>query len=63
MASTTFNIIALILLVIVVIVLVKGLLNMMKGGSPERSNKLMQARIFFQFIALLFIMAALWFSY
>ena len=36
----------------VVIVLIRGLVNMMRGGSGNTSNKLMQARVFLQFFAL-----------
>jgi hypothetical protein len=60
--STAFNIIAILLMVAVVIVLGRGLLNMMRGGSGNTSNKMMQARVILQFLALVFIMAALYFS-
>ena len=35
---------------------------MMRGGSGNTSNKLMQARVILQFIALVFIVLALYFS-
>jgi hypothetical protein len=35
---------------------------MLRGGSGNASNKLMQARVFLQFVALVFIMLALWYS-
>jgi len=60
--STVFNIIAILFMVAVVIVLVRGLVNLLRGGSGNTSNKLMQARVVLQFIALVFIMLALWFS-
>jgi len=60
--STAFNIIAILFMVAVVVVLVRGLINMMRGGSGNTSNKMMQARVILQFIALVFIMAALYFS-
>jgi hypothetical protein len=60
--STVFNILAIVVMVAVVIVLVRGLINMLRGGSGNASNKLMQARVFLQFVALVFIMLALWFS-
>jgi len=44
----------------VAIVLVLGLINMMRGGSPNRSQKLMRLRVLFQFIAIIVIMAAIW---
>ena len=42
--------------------LIRGLINMLRGGSGNTSNKLMQARVFLQFIALVLIMLALWYS-
>ncbi len=57
--STVFNILAILVMVAVVVVLVRGLVNMMRGGSGNTSNKLMQARVFLQFIALVLIMLAL----
>jgi hypothetical protein len=60
--STTFNVLAIIVMVAVVIVLVRGLINMMRGGSANTSNKLMQARVVLQFAALVLIMAALYMS-
>ena len=60
--STAFNIIAIVFMVAVVIVLGRGLVNMMRGGSGNTSNKLMQARVVLQFLALVFIMLALYFS-
>lgn len=60
--STVFNIFAILVMVAVVVVLVRGLINMMRGGSGNTSNKLMQARVMLQFVALVLIMTALWFS-
>ena len=60
--STVFNILAILLMVAVAIVLVRGLINMLRGGSGNASNKLMQARVILQFFALVFIVLALWFS-
>jgi hypothetical protein len=60
--STAFNILAILVMVAVVIVLIRGLINMMRGGSGNTSNKLMQARVFLQFVALVLIMVALYFS-
>lgn len=60
--STAFNIIAILVMLAVVFVLVRGLINMMRGGSGNTSNKLMQARVLLQFVALVFIMLALYFS-
>jgi hypothetical protein len=44
----------------VAIVLVLGLVNMMRGGSPQKSQKLMRLRVLFQFIALVVIMLTIW---
>jgi hypothetical protein len=60
--STVFNILAILVMVAVVIVLIRGLINMLRGGSGMTSNKLMQARVALQFVALVFIMLALWYS-
>lgn len=60
--STAFNIIAILLMVAVVVVLVRGLVNMMRGGSGITSNKLMQARVLLQFLALVFILLAVYFT-
>lgn len=45
----------------VAISLLFGLRNMMKGGDANLSNKLMQLRVFFQFIAVVLIVAAIYF--
>jgi hypothetical protein len=44
----------------VAVVLVLGLTNMMRGGSPETSQKLMRLRVLLQFIAILVVMAVIW---
>ena len=44
----------------VAVVLVLGLLNMMRGDSPNRSQKLMRLRVLLQFVAIVVIMAAIW---
>lgn len=46
----------------VAIVLLFGLINMLRGGSPNTSQKLMRWRVMLQFIAIVAIMAALWFK-
>lgn len=60
--STVFNVIAVLFMVAVALVLVRGLFHMMRGGSGNTSNKLMQARVVLQFLALVFVMLALYFS-
>lgn len=44
----------------VVLVLMRGLFNMMRGGSGNLSNKLMQMRVLLQFIAVVLIVATVW---
>ena len=44
----------------VAIVLVLGLINMMRGGSPNTSQKLMRMRVLLQFVAIIVIMATIW---
>ena len=39
---------------------VLGLVNMMRGGSPNRSQKLMRLRVVLQFIAIIVIMLTIW---
>ena len=46
----------------VAIVLVLGLFNMMRGGSPNRSQTFMRWRVMLQFVAIIVLMAALWLS-
>jgi hypothetical protein len=59
--STLFNILAVLVMVAVVIVLIRGLINLMRGGDSNTSNKLMQARVVLQFIAIVFIVLAMYF--
>jgi hypothetical protein len=47
-------------IVAVAIVLVFGLYNMMRGGSPDQSQKLMRLRVLLQFVAIVVIMATVW---
>ena len=44
----------------VAIVLVLGLVNMMRGGSPDKSQRLMRLRVQLQFLAIVIAMLALW---
>lgn len=44
----------------VAIVLLLGLINMFRGGSPNTSQKLMRLRVALQFVALVIIMLAIW---
>jgi len=47
-------------LLAVTFVLLLGLINMMRGGSPNTSQRLMRLRVLFQFIAIVIAMAAIW---
>jgi hypothetical protein len=44
----------------VAVVLLFGLVNMMRGGSPQTSQKLMRLRVLMQFIAIVVIMVTIW---
>ena len=44
----------------VAIVLLLGLSNMARGGSPHRSQKLMRLRVLLQFVAIVIIMITIW---
>ena len=45
----------------VAIVLILGLVNMMRGGSPNASQTLMRTRVLLQFVAIIIIMGVLWY--
>jgi hypothetical protein len=47
-------------IVAVAIILLLGLINMMRGGNPNRSQKLMRLRVLFQFVAIIVIMTTIW---
>ncbi len=55
------NYIVLVAVLAVAIVLLLGLFNMLRGGSPNLSQKLMRWRVGLQFVAIVIIMAVLWF--
>jgi NADH:ubiquinone oxidoreductase subunit 6 (subunit J) len=44
----------------VAVVLLLGLINMMRGGSPNTSQKLMRLRVLLQFVAVVVIMLTIW---
>lgn len=44
----------------VALVLLLGLINMMRGGSPDRSQRLMRLRVLLQFVAIIVAMMAIW---
>ncbi|OYU46949.1 MAG: hypothetical protein CFE31_19095 [Rhizobiales bacterium PAR1] len=43
------------------VVLLLGLFNMLRGGSPNKSQQLMRWRVILQFVAILIILAVLWY--
>jgi hypothetical protein len=45
---------------VVAIVLLLGLVNMMRGGSPNTSQRLMRLRVLLQFVAIVVIMVTIW---
>jgi hypothetical protein len=42
------------------LVLLLGLVNMMKGGSPNTSQKLMRLRVLLQLVAIVITMITVW---
>jgi hypothetical protein len=46
--------------VAVAFVLLLGLINMLRGGSPSRSQRLMRIRVLLQFLAIILIMGVIW---
>jgi len=58
--STLLNNLVPIAIGAVAIVLLLGLINMMRGGSPNTSQRLMRLRVLLQFAAIIVIMAAVW---
>lgn len=42
------------------VVLLLGLWNMMRSGSPSLSQNLMRWRVLLQFVAIIVVMAAIW---
>ena len=55
-------IVAMIACFIVAIVLMRGLFNMMKGGSSNKSQQLMRLRVATQAIAVVILVAVVYFS-
>ena len=60
MASTLSTYVVPVAIGAVAIVLVLGLVNMMRGGSPNTSQKLMRLRVLLQFVAIVVIMITIW---
>ena len=53
-------IVSLIGMAIVAVILSLGIMNMARGGSPSRSQKLMRLRILVQFVAVICVMGVLY---
>ncbi|HWJ99512.1 MAG TPA: twin transmembrane helix small protein [Xanthobacteraceae bacterium] len=60
MPSTAQNLVIIVALLAVATVLVLGLWNMMKGGSPNRSQSLMRLRVLLQGVAIAVVMITIW---
>ena len=60
MASFLSSIVLPVAVAAVAIVLLLGLVNMMRGGSPNTSQKLMRWRVLLQFIAIVIAMVTVW---
>jgi hypothetical protein len=60
--SNIWNILVPVAVGAVAVVLIFGLGNTMTGGSPSRSQRLMRLRVLLQALAILVIMAAVYFS-
>jgi hypothetical protein len=58
--SSFLTYLTLVVMALVALVLVRGLFNLLKGGSGNTSNKLMQMRVLLQAIAIALIMLTLW---
>jgi Hypoxia induced protein conserved region len=60
MASFLSTFVVPIAIAAVALVLLLGLINMMRGGSPSTSQKLMRWRVLLQFVAIVIIMITVW---
>lgn len=60
MAATFSTFIVPIAIGAVGVVLLLGLYNMLRGGSPHTSQRLMRLRVLLQFVAIVIIMITIW---
>ena len=60
MASILSSIVLPIAVAAVAVVLFLGLINMMRGGSPNLSQRLMRWRVALQFVAIVITMLTVW---
>jgi hypothetical protein len=58
--SSVVNALVPIAVAAVALVLVLGLVNMMRGGSPSTSQRLMRTRVLLQLVAIIIIMGVIW---
>ncbi|WP_068310788.1 twin transmembrane helix small protein [Polycladidibacter hongkongensis] len=58
--DSLFSVLIPLSLLAVAVVLFLGLWNMMRGGSANRSQKLMRLRVLFQFCAVLLLIVGAW---
>ncbi|KAF0118298.1 MAG: hypothetical protein FD152_4706 [Xanthobacteraceae bacterium] len=58
----SFNALVPVAVAAVAIVLVMGLVNMMRGGDPNTSQKLMRWRVGLQFVAIVIIVIAIYYK-
>ena len=61
LSGTLIKILSIFLLLAVGIVLALGIANLFRGGSKKTSNKLMQLRVFLQFIAIIILVSFAYF--
>ena len=60
--QTTLQAITFVAIAAVAVVLALGVINMMRGTSPNRSQTLMRWRVVLQLVAIIVMMTALYFS-
>ena len=60
MAYTLSHLVVPVAIGAVALVLVFGLWNTMRGGSPNLSQRLMRLRVLLQFVALVIVMTTIW---
>ena len=58
----TLKILAVIAMIAVAAVLIRGLVNMMRGGSGVTSNKLIQMRVLLQAVAIALLLVVVYFA-
>lgn len=59
--QAAYNIVTLIALAAVVIILGWGLVNMLRGGPSNLSQRLMRARVIAQFVAIILLVGGAWY--